>query len=155
MLKERLKGWEKGGRLLLADKSPALPSNSPSDNIPSVEWDTVIGWRRPSSRSGWYPRSIIGRFPRSSPADVHRRTWLSFWFWLPPRLFPRKDPRKERKRAINELAFRTAAASVGGALSPLNVPSLETALWSVVEQGAVRALGSALMGRNPNSKAKS
>ena len=38
-LKERLKKWEKGDRLLLADELPALPSNSSSsENTPSP-WD--------------------------------------------------------------------------------------------------------------------
>ena len=35
-LEERLKKWEKGDRLFLADESPTLPSNPPpSDNAPS------------------------------------------------------------------------------------------------------------------------
>ena len=55
-LKERLKKWEKGDRLLLADELPALPSNSSSsDNVPSPR-------NGMQSSAGGFPGLVGGGF---------------------------------------------------------------------------------------------
>ena len=204
-LKERLKKWEKGEKLLLADELPTLQStSSPSDDIPSPRGgvseggfpglvtgssggpfgslsgvlpgsvlQALIGPSDPrsgfgSSSSPFSSPSFDGTDGSASPNNFFRSSVV-----VPSRrsVESEKISRVSRRREINELTVRMALASVGGALPPLDVPFLESALgqaevdgtqpteradlvrmwdawgrvvvvWSVVKQVADRALGS-------------
>ena len=164
-LKERLKKWEKGERLLLADELPTLQStSSPRDDVPSPRggvppseggFPGFMGGGGPfGSLSGVLPGSVLqaligpsdprSGFGSSSPpssslfdGSVSPNNFFRSSVVVPLRrsVEDEKISRTNRRREINELTVRMALASVGGILPPLDIPFLENALGQAEVDG--------------------
>ena len=161
-LKERLKKWEKGEKMLLADELPTLQSNpSPSDNVPSSRsgvQPSEGGFRGLGSFgpvSGELPGSVLqalvgspdsrsgfGSSSSYSSADEIDGSTSPNSFFRCSVVVPsqrstqnEKISRMSRRREINELTVRMAMASIGGTLPPLNVPFLQSALRQAEAEG--------------------
>lgn len=163
-LKERLKKWEKGEKVLLTDELPTLQSNSsPSENAPSLRsgvqsseggFPGLGGSFGPLS--GVLPGSVLqalmgspnyrsdfgsssSHFSSVDGADgsTSQNNFFRCSVVVPSQrsVQNEKISRMSRRREINELTVRMAMASVGGTLPPLDVPFLESALRQAEAEG--------------------